>query len=961
MTFKTYAFQIIPIHFLFLTLTFCVFFSSTITAQNTYTISGIVKENATKQTLIGANIVLKSKASSIVTGTVANASGYFILSNISPGNYTLEYSYIGFLTDTIKVIVKNSDIKLPVHFLKENTVQLKEFAVEAVQTKVEIKGDTILYHADAFKTNPDATSEDLIKKMPGITVEGNTVKVNGEEVKKVVVDGKTFFGDDPTATLRNLPADVVDNVQVFSMQSDQSQFTGFQDGNDEKTINLTTKKGKNVGQFGKVFAGYGSDNKYNAGVTFNSFNGSQRISILGMTNNINQQNFNISDIMSVMSNSGASPGPPGPGSAMSNFFSGSQSGLTNTNAFGLNYIDSWGKFKISGNYFFNQTNNSNNSSVFREYFNENKQQYQQYSSSKNQNINHKFNLKLEYTIDSMNKITLSPRLILQNNDSKSSLQGTNISPLSNQLLSSTVNDNTSLSNGYNFSNDFLVQHKFHKKGRTISFNLNSQINNRSGDGNYYSTSIYDDSLDVPQIVDQQSETSSGNLILNGNLSYTEPIGKKGQMMLTYRPSYIKNEAKKTINNKLSGGEYTSQDTLLSNNFSNTFVSQRVGASYRLNTSTSSFSVGAEVEQSVLNINQSYPVSYKSDNTFLNILPSATYNYKFSKTFNVNANFRSSVKSPEVSQLQNVLDVSNPLFVKIGNPELKPAKENNLTIRLMNRSPEKEHHFFVMLSASKTENYVSNATYIIHSDTLVQNVSVKRGSQLTVPTNVDGYYTVRSFGVYGFPLKFIKSNLNLNLGYTLKNTPAIINSELNKSLNNTLSGGLYLASNISANLDFSLSYNGNYNIVTNTLQSKSDNTYYSHNTGLKINYLFRNRLVLNTDINQSQYFGLSKSYNQDYMLWNAYIGYKFLKNQTLELKLSVYDILNQNKTISRTITETYSEDSDTQSLKRYALFTLTYTFKHFKAGATGPQEMKFPKNMPPPPGNMPPPGGDVPPK
>lgn len=961
MTTNAHPYKIKNIRFCKIVLFFCAFTSCTLNAQNTYSISGIIMENTTKQTLIGANVVLKNSTNITLTGTVTNASGYYVLSNIAPGNYTIEYSYIGFLTDTIKVIVKNSDVKLPVHFLKENTVQLKEFSVEAVQTKVEINGDTILYHADAFKTNPDATSEDLIKKMPGFTVEGNTVKVNGEEVKKVVVDGKTFFGDDPTATLRNLPADVVDNVQVFSMQSDQSQFTGFQDGNDEKTINLTTKKGKNVGQFGKVFAGYGSDEKYSAGITFNSFNGSQRISILGMTNNINQQNFNISDIMSVMSNSGASPGPPGSGSAMSNFFSGSQSGLTNTNAFGLNYIDSWGKFKISGNYFFNQTNNSNNSSVFREYFNENKQQYQQYSSSKNQNINHKFNVKLEYTIDSMNKITLSPRLTLQKNNSNSSLQGTNFSPLSNQLLSSTINDNSSLSNGYNFSNDLLVQHKFHKKGRTISFNLNTQLNNRSSDGNYYSTSIYEDSLDVPQIVDQQSGTSSENLILNGNLSYTEPIGKKGQMMFTYRPSYIKNEAEKTINNKLSGGEYSSQDTLLSNNFSNTFVSQRVGASYRLNTSVSSFSVGAEVEQSVLNINQSYPVTYKSDNTFLNILPSATYNYKFSKTFNVNANFRSSVKSPEVSQLQNVLDVSNPLFVKIGNPELKPVKENNLTIRLMNRSPEKEHHFFVMLSASKTDNYVSNTTYIIHSDTLVQHVSVKRGSQLTVPTNVDGYYSVRGFGVYGFPLTFIKSNLNLNFGYTLKNTPAIINSQLNHSLSNSYSGGMYLASNISANLDFSLSYNGSYNVVSNSIQSKSNNSYYNHTAGVKVNYLYRNRLVLNTDINQSQYFGLSESYNQDYMLWNAYIGYKFLKSQSLELKLSVYDILNQNKTISRTITETYSEDSNTQSLKRYALLTLTYTFKHFKAGATGPQEINLPKNMPPPPGNMPPPVGDGPPR
>ncbi len=943
-------------------------FTFSIQAQ-TYAVRGRIISKSDTVPLIGAIVKLTNIADTTkVSGVSADVNGNFEFNNVVPARYKLTTYYISYKNNQKFITVADKDVYTGTIAMETNASILKTVTVEGEQQRAEQKGDTTQFNANAYKTNPDATAEDLVKKMPGVTSDGTTVKVNGEEVKKVFVDGKPFFGDDPTAALKNLPADVIDKVQVFDKNSDQAQFTGFKDGDEQKAMNIITKPGRNIGQFGKIYGGAGTDDdaselKYNSGLTFNSFNAKRRFSVIGMSNNINQQNFNISDIMSVMSNSGQSGGPgmggPGSGGA-SNFMAGQQSGVATTTAAGLNYSDAWGKkVNVSGSYFFNQTDNLNTGTIARNYFTDNKLRYDQTSTSRTKNLNHKINFKLEYAIDTMNSITLTPRLTFQQNNATSDLMGTNRLPDSALFLSQTENRTKALNTGYNFQNDLLLQHKFQKKGRTISFNINTQINNRAGNGSYYSSSIYNDSLTTSTVLDQQYTNESKSTTWGGNLSYTEPVGKFGQMMVTYRPSYTKNEADKTTNNNNGEGEYSVLDTALSNKYNNTYTSQRGGLSYRLNKPKATFMLGADVEQAVLSGNQTYPENFKLNRTFNNVLPTAMYSYKFSKTKNLNINYRTTTRSPSVTQLQNVIDISNPLLVKSGNADLKQTFENNLTVRLGLGNPMKAKNFFIFLMANQTNNYISNATYLIRSDTSLQGYTINRGSQLIKPVNLDNYYSLRTFGVYSFPLKPIKSNLNINAGYTYAHTPALIDNRINYSSNNAVSGGIYLSSNISTSLDFSIAYNGSYNTVKNTLQAQSNNAYFNHTATLKMNYILLKKVVFNTDVNQMYYTGLTKSYNQNYVLWNAYIGYKFLKNQSLEAKVSVYDILNQNRSISRSVTETYTEDSNTNVLKRYFMVTLTYTFKHFKNGSKEPEQMQFPKGMPPP-GSMPPPGGMGPP-
>lgn len=930
---------------------------SQLNAQGVYSISGVVLDDTDKSPLPGANISLWSRRTNeLITGTSTDTQGKFIIKNVSQGGYRVEISYVGYITDTFRIRIKDADVTLNAVSLKQDAELLNTYEITTTQTRLEIKGDTVEHKADAYKMNPDATAEDLVKKLPGVTTEGNTVKVDGEEVKKILVDGKPYFTDDPSATLKNLPADIVDNIQMFDFMSEQSQFTGFRDGNEEKAINLNTKKGTNVGSFGKAYAGYGPDNKYNAGLTFNKFNSSRRFSILGMSNNVNQQNFSQADIMSVMSNSTGSSGRSrGRGQrGGSTFQIGQQDGLTKTDAFGLNYNDIWGnKFRVSGSYFFNRTNSTDSSSLYRNYFTGDGLIYEESNISQSENINHRINAKIEYLIDTVNKITLTPRLIIQDNNRSSTEKGINTITAEDLFLSQTENNNVSKNLGYNFANDLLYQHKFQKKGRTLSFNLNTLANNRNGEGSLYTSSLFNDTASTDSVVDRNFLSGSKDYTIEGNLTYTEPISDNMRLLISYKPTYRSISSDKTTSSVDSAGFYTITDTLLSNIYDNTYSSHKGGIGYGLNTSKTILTVSVDAEQANLRGIQRFPGELEVNKDFFSILPSAYLSYKVSRSFNISSHYRSSTRIPDVSQLQNVADVSNPLFIKTGNPYLKQSKDNRLTIRVSKRMPEKERHFMLFASGTHTSDYITNATYFVNSDTTLLGLPVSKGSQLNIPVNLDDYINFRTFGVYGLPIAFIKSNLNLNTGYTYTQTPGLINGILNYSHTNALNGGLNLSSNISKSLDFSLVYNGSYNIVKNTINTVSDNNYFSHTATLKAHATLFSSIVLNTDISHTFYNGLAEQYEQQYTLWNAYVGYKVPKVQTLELRFSVNDILNQNTNISRSVTETYTEDSRSLVLRRYALFTLTYTFRHFKNATSAPEDIKPPKGMPPP-GTLPPP-------
>ncbi len=950
-------------HFLYI-ITLLISFSSK--AQN-FSIKGQVKDDQ-QDLLIGATVTLQPIMDSTnKQGTTTDASGKFEFIGIPKGKYLIKSSYVGFKNYT-KFIKLDSNINNFTIQLVAEGKMLDNVTLKGKQVGMMQSGDTTNLNANAYKTNPDATTEDLVNKMPGITTEGGTLKSNGEQIKKVLVDGKPFFGDDPNAAIKNLPAEVVDRIQIFDKLSDQAQLTGFNDGQEVRTMNIITRPGRNNGVFGKVYGGAGTQEKntattiYNVGGSINFFKGSRRISILGMSNNINQQNFTTEDLTGVMSQSsgqgfgggrggdfGGGRGGDMGGGGSGNFMVGQQQGITQTHSFGINYSDQWTpKIQVSGSYFFNATENNTDNILNRNYFSAKDKniQYQENSVTTTNNINHRAQLRMEYTIDSFNSLIFAPRISVQDNRYEKNLLGSTLLP-DGSPLNSSLNNNQSHNVGYNLNGNLTYNHKFNALGRSYSINISTSDNNKDIDGGIHAMSQYKlgdtTNLDTTITLDQQYNTKNSTRNYSTNVTYTEPLNKKTQLQISYNPSVQISTANKETYLLDSAQQYTKLDTSISNKYDNTYSIQKGGVSIRFNDEKWMMIASINAQQAQLNGSQQFPFAFDVAKSFNNILPSLMVNYKFSRTKNLRFNYRTNTNAPSINQLQQVFDVSNPLLIKTGNPLLTQDFQHNINMRFGNTNSTNATNFFVMAFLNVTQNYIGNASYILNKDSVVvESILLNRGAQLTRPVNLDGYWNSRIFATYGFPVKKIKSNINLNSGLSYSSTPAIINNLTNKAENYALNSGVVISSNVSEALDFTLSYSGYYNIVKNTVQTQSNSNYYNHNASFKINYLFQKRWVFNSSINNTTYAGLADGFNQNFWLWNMAFGYKLLKDKSLDIRVTAYDLLNQNKAISRNVTETYIEDNYTNVLQRYFMLNITYTIRKFNAPENKPDPM-FPRD------------------
>ena len=365
------------------------------------------------------------------TFSITNDKGVFNIDLSRPGSYDLEFSYIGYKKVNKTVNIRPGDNTVGRIRMTEETIELKGTDIIGKNMRVKQMGDTTVYNADGYKVMDGATAEDLIAKMPGMKVSDGKVEAQGEEVKKIYVDGKSFFENDPTLALRTLPAEVVQSVALFDKKSEQAEFTGFDDGNSVKAIDLRTRSYKREGMFGKIYGQYGTDNKYNFGGNLNIFSGDRRITLLGLFNNVNQQNFSIDDILGAMPSGGGprgsrggGPGMPPPGSSggrSSNIIS-SQNGVTTANAIGLNYTDTWGdKIDVQGSYFFNMTKTSLKDSLNRNYFDTiaGIRTYDEISNSLTKNYSHRMNARISYKPSEKDEILFMPNMSFQKNNSNS--------------------------------------------------------------------------------------------------------------------------------------------------------------------------------------------------------------------------------------------------------------------------------------------------------------------------------------------------------------------------------------------------------------------------------------------------------------------------------------------------------------------------------------------------------------
>lgn len=883
----------------------------------TVKVSGVLVNGANGSGVVGATVILVNIKDSLRSRySVTNVEGDFLIEKVEKAFYKIQISSVGYTPYSRVLRIGTVDQNLGRISIQPDTKMLEAVEITGKIVPVEMKGDTIVFNADAFKVNPDANTKDLVSKMPGIVVDGSGVTANGETIEQVLLDGKRFFGQDPLLSLNTIPAEVVNQIEVFDELSEQSQLTGFDDGNTTKTMNVVTKEEKRHGKFGKLYGGYGSNDHYSAGGNLNSFKNDKRVTIIGLSNNINQQNFSGEDLAGV---SGGGGGFRRGGNR--NLMTGTQDGITNTNSLGLNFTDRWGKAAVfEGSYFFNQTDNTSNQLTSREFVQAN-QLYTGEENSSTDNMNHRLNMRLTYDINKKNKLIIRQSVSFQDNESLD-LTDAETSSESREILNETDNEYTSQNKAYNINNNINFQHKFEKIGRTISMEVNTRINATDRE-NRLEFSL--DSL-TEYLTDENRYT------IGSTLTYTEPVGNTAQLSARYRINYTDNSSDKqtylfepktqemVFNSKLSNeftSGYTTHQTSL-------FLSNRGFGTF--------FNAGITYQYATLNNHQVFPEVATFSKPFNSILPRIMGRFEFKGGGNMFITYSTDTDEPSVNQLQNVIDNSNPLFWSIGNPDLKQSYEHSLMMRIAKTNPDKNTSLSNFTRVQMTNNYISNATQIMRADSLLgDGLVLERGAQISRPDNFNGYWNINNSTTYGLLISKLKSNLNTTAGLSYRRQPGQINIAPN--IANTYSGNakFSLVSNISEKVDFNIYYNISANTVVNSIQtgnSGGNSNYITQTFGGKLNLIFWKGFVFRNDIFFQKYKGVNDSFSTSYTLWNMSIAKKFLKNDLGELELSVFDLLEQNRSFSQSVNPSYIEETWTKVLQQYFMVTFTYQLRKF---------------------------------
>ncbi len=933
-------------------LTILLFSLSFSVSAQYWVIKGNVLDSAENQPMKFATVLLIDLSDSTAKAYSTDDAGSFRMTGVVNGNYQIGISYVGFKKFSRNFTIKDASLDLGSIPMVVDTRDLDGVVVEGLAERVKQNGDTTEFNANAFKVNPDATAENLIEKMPGIVIQNGQVQAQGENVTRVLVDGREFFGDDPNAALKNLPAEMIEKIQVYDQASDQAQFTGFLDGETSKTMNIITRVSMRNGEFGRVYAGAGTDNTYSVGGSVNLFRPKARTTFLGQVNNINIQNFSTSDLLGITAGGGrrgggggrggrggGGGGGAGGGGNAGNFQVGQQGGINETKAFGVNYsYEDTKRIKFSGSYFFNQSDNSSFESIFRQFtLPENEgQTYSETSFSPSRNINHRFNGQLEYKINERNSIIMRPRFTFQDNSGSALVDGTTL--LESDILNTISTENTSFLEAFSFSNNLLWRHSFAKRGRTFSINLNTGLNNNNGDSFLLSQSEFfagpSRSIDLNQFSDQNQDGFN----MTVNATYTEPLADRSSVLFTYRYGYQFNDSDRRAFDFNEGNDaYTDLNTPLSNTFENDYYTHQGTVGYNLRGTKGTLTLRATYQRAILDNDQTFPFENNVDREFNNFVPTINYRFRFDQGKSLSINYRTSTNAPSVNQLQSVIDNTDPLNITSGNPELDQRYQHSGTIRYNQVNSETSRTFFTLLSGSFSDNYIGNSTTIAsRGNTTVDGITLEPGARFSKPVNLTGYWNVRSFISYGMPLGFIKSNLNFTGTLSFTQTPELINDELNNARTPTMGLGMVLSSNISEKIDFTLSSNSSFSTVSNSLQTANDTDFFTQNTRLRLNWIFGQGYVFRSTVSHIANSGLSDGFNQSFALWNMEVGKKLMKEKA-EIKLTIFDLLKQNQSITRAVTGSYIEDNQTQILTQYFMLSFVYNIRSFGQGQQIPVE------------------------
>ncbi|WP_341835157.1 outer membrane beta-barrel protein [Chitinophaga pollutisoli] len=910
---------------------FLCLFCFTAVAQQRTEIKGAVADSASSELLEMATITAQDpKDSSLITYTLSDKKGAFRLTGLPAGKpVRVLVSYTGYRTWIQIVGTDRSDLGRI--NLAPAPRELGVVEVAGNRPPITIRKDTIEFNADAFKTRPNAVVEELLKKLPGVDIDQDgKITVNGKPVSRIMVDGRDFFGGDSKIALKNLPTHIIDKVQVSDTKTKIESKMGIEKDGEDKTINFTLKPDKKKGLFGRITGGYGTDERYDASGMLSFFNGARQISVLGSSNNLNKMGFSVNEVMSAAPMRGGSMTVSAGSGGMSVngiSFGGGGEGIRTGSMVGVNYNDEWTKdMKSNTSYQFNNTHSKFNT-ISENRYNDGRSVLGN-RGGYGRNQSHNISLNMEYQLDSVTILSVAPRFSNTRQSSNTTSEEVTYRDL-DEKANERNGRNISKNDQNSFSLDLNAMRTLNKKGRSISLRFRGDYGNNSGNAFNYSDQQFfvNNLLDSTNILDQRSVTSGRNESYDLGITYVEPISERWRMNFGYSFRHgINNSSRETFNfDELEKG-YNEFDSLYSNRFNNKQSTHSPTVNFQFSNKKKTINAtigGGVLFNSLENLNAYTSENFRQEQTNFN--PNTRINWTMPNKGQLSFSYNAHTQQPSIEQLQPVPDNSNPLNIRLGNPDLKTTFSQMFNIGYNKFSP-KGFGMFSNIGYRPVNNSMSTYTKV-NSD----------GSQVTQTINVDGVYNFN--GHINLSYNKVKKDYQFRVnGGAFGNYSNNVNySNINNvrgdtAVHKNVSKNLMLGPNVNASfswkelLDLTLNYRPSYSQVTNNRTSvKTSNFSQRANAGGTLywpkNFFIENDLAYNYNAN------IAPGFKKGVAVYSAAIGYEFM-NRAANLKLYGYDLFRQNTNIRRMVTELGTFDTRTDMVDQYFMLSFTYNFAKF---------------------------------
>jgi len=911
-----------------LLLTFLLISATTIFAQNNATIKGTVIDTLAKEKISNAVISLLYKKDSVLYNyTRSKSDGSFEINNLTQGSYLLLSTYPGYADyyDTIS-LQNNQVFDFGKIMLTTKAHLLQDVTVRQTIAAIRMKGDTLVFKVDSFKMKEGATVEDLLKKFPGIQVDkAGKITAQGSNVQKVLVDGEEFFGDDPTIATRNITANMVNEVQVFDKKSEQATFTGVDDGQVSRTINLKLKDNKKKGIFGKMELGGGPNDRWNNSIMANSFKDKRKISFFGIASSTGKLNLDWSEREKFGEGNNMEMSDDGGMYFYNNDDNGfNGEGIPKSWSAGLNYANKYKKDMqtLNGSYRYSKTNNEGENNTIAQsilpdtlFINTEKRQF--FEVKDKHNLNGKYN----WNIDSSFSIVLNINGSVGTNNIASNFSGEALNA-NNQLVNNSVRNNQTNGSSEQLKTTLLLKKKFKKIGRTLFINFDQSYSNNKSNGSLFAVNNFyskQGTLGSTDTINQRKLNGNDSRVISAKISYTEKLSKTITAELLYAIG-INNAENKVISfEKSKTGFFDSINTNFSNDYIFDITTNRGGTVFTYNKKKLNIYAGSEMSNAAFKQKDVLKDSAFTYNQF-NIFPRAGVTYKFNANSRLNIRYNGNTKQPTINQIQPLANNINPLNIQTGNPNLQQEFTNNINLN------------FNSYQVLKNRGYYVSANLTTTADAIRTNETVDSTGKRTFNyINTDGNY---AFSTYiGYNMSLPKDVwLNINYNYSHNKSATRVNGLANINTNTTHGINSYIGKSIEKKLDLNVQIGFNYNTSNSSIRPEVNNNFWSMEHSIDATYQLPYKLEVNTSIaaNIRQKTALFSGNNNVYTL-NAYLARKLMKNDKAQFRIAAFDILDQNRGFNRYIGNTVATENTFTVLSRYFMASFIWNFN--KGGVT----------------------------